>query len=646
MKALIGFSKFKRIKLLCAGVLSAFLLTACSSAVIDTTPGASETPSPSATTTAGSTVESNTENGELALIPISVEFAAEDEDISWSYASATKILLNGDSATVEGSGAKAEGGTVTITGGGTYVVSGTLTDGKLVVDSSDKSTVKIVLNDARLTSSSDAVLHVLSAEKTMIILADGTENTLEDGATRASLDDSGEPDGALFSKDDLVIAGNGSLTVKANYDDGIVSKDGLWITGGKITVDAAGDGIRGKDFLVVKVADITVTSQGEALKSTEDSDSEKGYVYIESGIFTLDSQQDAIEAVTQVIIKSGDFNIKAGGGSENGVSKTDNAGGNFPGGNATSAQTDTVSTKGIKADVGITIDGGTFNIDTADDAIHTNNSIVINGGVFNITTGDDGIHSDTVMTLNGGEITILKSYEGIESANVTINDGIIRVTASDDGINIAGGNDGSSVNGRPGQNSFTQGGNYLLTINGGYITVDAGGDGLDSNGSIVMEDGIVIVNGPTNSGNGAMDYDGTFTLNGGYLVAAGSAGMAQAPSDSSSQASMLVGFDNTLQAGTVIRVEDSSGKAILTFAPSKQFQTFVLSSPELKSGSQYTVYYGGSSSGIVEDGLYSEGTYSGGTKLMDITLSGTVTTAGTTGGGFGGGGFGGGGGRR
>ena len=641
MKALKGL----RIKFLYAAVLSAFLLTACSSAVTETTPGASETPTPSATT-AGSTDESDTENGELALVPISVEFAAEDEDISWSYASATKILLNGDSATVEGSGAKAEGSTVTITGGGTYVVSGTLTDGKLVVDSSDKNTVKIVLNEAHITNGSDAALHVLSAEKTMIVLADETENTLEDGATRASLDDSGEPDGALFSKDDLVIAGNGSLTVKANYDDGIVSKDGLWITGGKITVDAAGDGIRGKDFLVVKVADITVTSEGEALKSTQDSDSEKGYIYIESGIFTIDSQQDAIEAVTQVIIKSGDFNIKAGGGSENGVSKTGNAGGNFPGGgNTTNAETDTVSTKGIKADVGITIDGGTFNIDTADDAIHTNNSIVINGGVFNITTGDDCIHSDTVMTLHGGEITILTSYEGIESANVTINDGIIRVTASDDGINIAGGNDGSSVNGRPGQNSFTQGGNYLLTINGGYITVDAGGDGLDSNGSIVMEDGIVIVNGPTNSGNGALDYDGTFTLNGGYLVAAGSAGMAQAPSDSSSQASMLVGFDSTLQAGTVIRVEDASGKAILTFAPSKEFQTFVLSSPELKSGSQYSVYYGGSSSGIVEDGLYSEGTYSGGTKLMDITLSGTVTTAGTTGGGFGGG-FGGGGGRR
>jgi hypothetical protein len=153
------------------------------------------------------------------------------------------------------------------------------------------------------------------------------------------------------------------------------------------------------------------------------------------------------------------------------------------------------------------------------------------------------MHADMTLTVNDGTLNISQSYEGLESAAIVINGGDIQITASDDGVNVAGGNDSSSTEGRLGQDAFSDSGQYLLTINGGNLVVDAGGDGLDSNGSIVMSGGQVIVNGPTNDGNGPLDYNGTFTISGGFIVAVGSSGMAQTTSDSSSQYSLLYNYN-------------------------------------------------------------------------------------------------------
>jgi hypothetical protein len=184
---------------------------------------------------------------------------------------------------------------------------------------------------------------------------------------------------------------------------------------------------------------------------------------------------------------------------------------------------------------------------------------------------------------------------------------------------------------RPGQNTgATSGSSILLTINGGYIYVDANGDGIDVNGPVTMTGGTVIVNGPVNNGNGALDYDGAFTMNGGYLVAAGSSGMAMAPQSSSSQYSIMVNFDNTQPVGTMVHIETVIGDDLLTFVPTKTYQSVVLSSPELANGMTCSVYTGGSSTGTVRDGLYTGGTYSGGTPVTTLTLSGVVTTAGST----------------
>ncbi|MGN0143465.1 MAG: carbohydrate-binding domain-containing protein, partial [Clostridium sp.] len=292
--------------------------------------------------------------------------------------------------------------------------------------------------------------------------------------------------------------------------------------------------------------------------------------------------------------------------------------------------------------------GGNIKIDSSDDSIHTNDTLVINGGNLELISGDDGMHADSSLDINDGNINISKSYEGVESQVININGGTIYVTSTDDGINAGGGSDGSSVNGRPGENSFNTSSTCSLNINGGYIYVDAAGDGLDANGSIYMTDGFVIVNGPTNSGNGALDYDNIFEISGGTLISAGSSGMLQAPSESSTQNSLKIVM-NTLDADTVVRIEDENGNELMTFAPAKSFGSLVVSSPEITFGTSFKVYTGGTCNGDSRDGIFENSTYENGKEIGSGTVEGSVTSIneeGVSAGGMGGPGRGGNGGMK
>lgn len=527
-------------------------------------------------------------------------------DYTWDGSEVIHIVLKGSSASVDSTGVSVEGSKVTITSAGTYSISGALTNGQIIVDTADKDIVRLILNGADIGCSNSAPVYVKNADKAIIVLADNTKNTITDGTSyvfESSLVD--EPNAAVFSSADLTIYGNGSLTVKGNYADGIAGKDGLIIKSGTIDVTAVDDGIRGKDYLLVRDGNITVNAKGDGLKSDNTEDATKGYISIDTCVANVTSSGgDAIAAETDVAITGGTFNLVSGGGS----SKTKN---------------DTISTKGIKAGVSLTIDGGTFTINSSDDAIHSTKNAVIGGGTFAISSGDDGIHADSNLIINGGIINLEKCYEGIESASITINDGNIHVTASDDGINGAGGNDGSGMGGWGGQLPST--GNYYLYLNGGYIVVNAVGDGVDVNGSIVMTGGDLIVNGPVNNGNGALDYDTTFKTSGGSIVAVGSSGMAQAPDATSIQCSVLVTLRAVQQAGTIVYIQTSAGEEILCFKPVKKFQSIAFSSPKLVKGGTYDLYLGGSSTGTVADGLYQDGTYTPGTKYSSFTVSGIVT---------------------
>lgn len=560
------------------------------------------------------------------------------DDSSTDGSVSAQIVLQGNSITVSGSGVTVNANTAIITSAGTYNISGTLTDGQIVVDTEDDDAVKLVLNGANISSSTSSPVYIISAKNTEIVLADNTVNYIIDGESYIFADaEEDEPDAAIFSKSDLTIYGNGFLSVDANYNDGIKSKDGLIIAGGTITVDSVDDGIVGKDYITVKGCNITVNAQGDGLKSTNDGDTSKGYIAIESGKINITSGSDGIQAETNITITDGDINIVSGGGSRAILSDMD------------------ASAKGIKSGVSTVIDGGLIIINAADDAINSNDNITVNGGNFAIASGDDGFHADASLTINNGDINIAESYEGIESAVITINNGNIHIISSDDGLNVAGGNDSSGnlvfpgggepvwpgndqvVPGggqvlpgggqvRPGRDDvFINSADYYLYINGGYIVVDANGDGIDANGAIEMNGGTVIVNGPTDNNNSALDYDASFKITGGFLLAAGSSGMAQAPGTSSSQYSVMVQFNFPVNAGTLVNIQTDDGKTLFSFTPSKAYQAVVFSSPELANGSTYAVYYGGSATGISSDGLYQGGTYTPGTKYTSFTISSIVT---------------------
>lgn len=580
----------------------------------------------------GNTVEDVARSAAVPVTNVSAAAALADNSQPHDDAAASpaedaavvEIVLAEDSITASGSGVAIDGSTATITAAGVYSLSGSLADGQIVVDTQDEAAVQLILNGVAIHNSASAPIYIVDAAQVAIVLADGAQNVVSDGETYLFADPTeDEPNAAIFSKADLTIGGSGALLVAGSYNDGIASKDGLVIAGGAITVNAVDDGIRGKDYLVIEDGAITVTALGDGLKSDNEEDAAMGYVAIEGGQIDITAAGDAITAQTDVLIGGGEFTLTSGGGSNASIDAT-------------------TSAKGIKGQASVAIDGGTFVVDAADDAIHSNDSLTINGGDFTLATGDDGMHADATLTINDGAIRITRSYEGIESAVITINGGDISVVASDDGVNVAGGNDGSGMaagmpqGGRPGRgggpvmDAFTYTGDQYLYIHGGNLLVDAAGDGVDVNGAIEMTGGVVIVNGPTQQMNGALDYDGGFAISGGYLAAAGSAGMAQAPGASSSQNSLLLNFPSALPAGTLVHIQTSDGETLLTFAPTKAFQSMAFSAPALQSGASIEVYYGGSATGETVGGVTVDGTYTPGEQIASFTLSNVVTQVGSS----------------
>ncbi|MEC0123120.1 carbohydrate-binding domain-containing protein [Paenibacillus pabuli] len=708
------------------------MVTACSG------PAATSSTANAAVSTTGTTKTVTVSEQTSVRFADLVSMDADDTNVSWSATDSTTIKLNGTTASITGSGAKAANGSVTISAAGTYVLSGKLTDGQIVVNVADKGTVHLVLNGATIHDNDSAAIDIQKAGKAVITLEKGTENAVSDGKTYVYADETtDEPDAAIFSKANLTFNGSGKLTVTGNYNEGITSKDDLKIISGTINVKSADDGIKGKDMVAIQAGTITVDSEGDGIKSTNDTDTAKGFVAIAGGTFNIQSGSDGIQAETALVADGGTYNIVTAGGSANAPAKVEEGpfgGGGWgggtpptdmgtppdgeppadmPGNNGTNAtggaptssanatepansngsatpdsnsdadtattttEEESTSAKALKAGKDLTVNGGTYTIDSMDDSLHSNNNVIINDGKFSIESGDDGIHADQALTINGGTITIAKSYEGLEGAIITLNDGNVDVTASDDGVNASGditaadaetdadaattaddstqadttavsnisvtettgttsttdqSNQSTDANsntrpqgGAPGGMPGESAGNSELHINGGSLTVNAGGDGLDSNGSIFMTDGTVIVIGPTDNGNGALDYDGNFEISGGYLVSAGSSGMAQATSEASTQNTIAMTFPETQKAGTLVHVEDSEGNNILTFAPAKDYQTVVVSSTDLKKDGSYVIYSGGTSTGKAVDGLYTDGTYSGGTKVVAFQSTSTVT---------------------
>ena len=575
-----------------------------------------------------------------------------ERDLAGTYeeSGAVYVTLSDDGITGETDGVAINGQMVTITAEGTYIFSGTLSEGQIVVDA-DNAKVQIVFDNVDITCASSAAVYVKSAEKVFVTLAEGSQNTLRNTDEYVAIDDN-NIDAVIFAKSDLTLNGTGSLTIISAEGHGIVSKDDLKITGGTYDITAAGHALSGKDSVRIADGTFILTAEKDGIHAENADDEEKGYIYIADGDFTITSDGDGMDASNIVQIEDGTFDITAGGGAANSLKthESDVPGG--PGGgmpqngerpdgesmpqmgekpdgenmtemgkrpdgttppekpsqtdqsdtadetaapdNATDHQSSSAettedtttdesgtSTKGIKAGGGMYLNGGTYQIDSADDSIHSNANITIADGTYTLATGDDGVHADDALIVNGGTITVTESYEGLEGLTVTINDGTIDITASDDGINTAG---------------------EKMELNGGYIHILAGGDGVDSNGDLTINGGEIYIDGPSDNGNSAIDYGDRSSayVNGGTLVAIGSSGMAEVMSDSSKQKVLMVKLGEQMEAGNVV-LTDSEGNVIVSYTALKTYDCVIISTAEVESGATYTLTTSGTTTEVTAE---------------------------------------------
>ncbi len=501
-----------------------------------------------------------------------------------------------------------------ITQGGSYTLSGEYNGSVLI--NAPKEEVTLLLSGASIKSEGFAAIYILKAKKVYVVTDTGSENTvITEG--EFILRDENNVDGAIFSKADLTMSGEGKLTVAASSGHGIVSKDTLLITGGDYDITSSGHAISAKDSIGISSGRITLNSEKDGIHSENSEDTTLGYVYIEGGSFDLTSDGDGISASGELKITGGSFNIKTGDGGKS-ISSSSSMGSGFfyPG---YSQSSDSASIKALKSGKLLTVSGGTFQIDSEDDAIHSNGDVVIEGGSFDIYAGDDGIHADNLTAIRAGTVNILTSYEGVEGLCVEISGGDIGITASDDGINAAGGNDQSGFGGFGGGRGdmFTAQEGVYINISGGSLNINASGDGIDSNGDLHVSGGDTLLFGPTNSGNGSLDFNGSARITGGTFRCSGASGMAECFGGESTQG---VIFKNTqsMQKGSEIALYEGD-KLILSFTAEKSFSNIVISSPEIEKGKKYTLKIG--------------------TSAEEIEM--TELVYGYSGGGFGGGGMGG-----
>lgn len=493
------------------------------------------------------------------------------------------ITLSGSEGTISDTTRGTSGSEVEIRSKGIYKITGESSGVTIVVnDDNESGTIYLLLDNVTMTNSEEPCIYVEACDK--VVIQCMGENSL----TCSAEENSDGLDGAVYSQDDLTINGSGSLEITSGMH-GIVCKDDLRFTGGSVSVTADKIGIKAGDSVCLASAQVDIDSYRDGIH-VENSSGDSFY-YSEASKVTINADYDGIAVGTtgstftgSVNIVSGTTEIVSGGGSDNSKGDT--------------------SQKGIKCEGDITIgksesDDLTLNVSGADDAVNSKGSVYINGGSISLSTSDDGVSAYSAIEINGGTIDITKSYEGLEAGDITVNGGDISINSSDDGMNTAGGSDNDNAD-----DEFAKTENGTLTINDGYLYVNSSGDGLDSNGSIYVNGGTVIIEGPADNGNGALDKgdsDGcVLSINGGTVLALGSAAKAK-NFDSGEQCSAILALSGS--SGTKITISDG-----FEFTAAKKFDCIVYSSPNLEQGKKYTASAGESKTEFsFENGLYYEG---------------------------------------
>ena len=554
-----------------------------------------------------------------------VDFSQADEDMftdrdrrtEYDESNGVLIQLNGTSAAASSGSVKISGTTITITEEATYIISGTLDNGMIIVNAPDTAKLQLVLNGVSINSETSAPIYILEADKVFLTLADGTENVLSNGGTFTAIDEN-NIDAVIFSKQDLTLNGDGSLTVTSPAGHGIVCKDDLVVTSGTYTVNSASHGLDANDSVrITGTANIMIDAGKDGIHCENTDDASLGFIYISNGTMNIEAEGDGIAAGAYVQVENGTFDLLVGGGSVNGSNASSGNYGGFmggggrggmrPGGSQNTTNTtdeNSTSMKGVKAASSILINGGAFNIDSADDSVHSDVSVTINGGAFEIASGDDAIHAEDTLTITAGTINISKSYEGLEALHINVQGGDIKLVASDDGLNAAGGTDGSGMTGgrdamfggggRPGgMGGMSSNSNGSIVISGGNLYINSSGDGLDANGTLEISGGYIVVVGPTQGDTATLDYDTSGIITGGTFIGTGASGMAQTFSDSE-QGVIAVSVGNQ-SAGTSITLKDKNGNIVISHSPELSFAVVILSSPDIISGESYTITVGSSS---------------------------------------------------
>ena len=487
-------------------------------------------------------------------------FTDRDYETDYDESSSVYIELNGSTAEADSDSVQISGSTITITEEATYIISGTLDDGMIIVDAPDTAKLQLVFDGADINSETSAPLYIPEADKVFVTLAEGTENTLSNGGTYTAIDDS-NIDSAIFSRQDLTLNGSGNAASESSdswgqWGGGAPGQPGD--RGG-----AGGDGMRGTDP--------GSAGEGESEETPDQSTPDQG----------ASGSGESVEA----------------------LAFTESLTASDSDASADTEDDSSTSMKGIKSDGDMMISGGSFTIDSADDSVHTNSSVTVSGGTFEIASGDAAFYGEDTLTISGGTINITESYEGLEALFVNIQDGDITIVSTDDGLNAAGGTDssgttggrdgmfggGGGMGGEPGGGMSSSSGGSI-EISGGTLDINASGDGIDANGSLAISGGYTVVAGPTQGDTATLDYDTTAEITGGTFIGTGASGMAQTFSDS--EQGVIAVSVGEQSAGTGITLTDKSGNEILSYTPELSFAVVILSSTDITTGETYTITVG------------------------------------------------------
>ena len=549
-------------------LLAALALTGCSTtsnALASGTAAASSvgttatTSSATATDTAtsSSSFSTNVKSGEK----LDVDTHYSEQDLSWDTSSETAIDLSNPTAT---DGVTVEDGTLTITKAGTYKLSGEY-QGQIKVETADSDAVRLVLDNANITNSSGAALNVVNADEVILYSASGTTNTISDGADYTATGED-DPDAVVYSKADLTIAGEGTLKVNGNHEDGIHTNDGLVIASGTLEVNAANTGIKGKDYVDILGGTINVTAQQDGIKSTNDTDEGKGWTRLSNGTVTVNAGDDGFKASRVVEISGGSLTVEQ-------------------------------SDEGIEAQY-INISGGDVNVTSADDGM--NASLKTSDSE---STDSSANTSDTANqqqgSLPGGQQNGTSNQQQQGTGQPPQGQPPAMSGTSQDGTSQNGTTGtGQQGTGQPPQGGMPGGGggtfeviDAAINVSGGNITVNAEGDGIDSNGVTTLSGGTLIVNGPSQGGNAALDTNGDLLLNGATVLSGSTADMFEAPSTNSTSGYLKLTNSSGFEQGSTVQVADSSGKVVANYKVTKSnVQLVLVSSSSIVKGQSYTVY--------------------------------------------------------